>query len=473
MHFGAVCLDGYIVVFGGTRPSSLSYAPVDDAIVSLPRLYALSLADNKWRSLPPPRDTHCQMDEPLKMAETDIIRARNRLENERSRGHMLGAVHGMTVETAECEAVLLVCEWRKRMLLIERDELRDPPLHRWGCSLAAVGQRAYLVGGWTATRAADREDVLMLDFEDELERRRRQETEFHARLERERRSEEAQKHCHDLLTKHELEVRARAQVERERKETATMSAEDFRSSFPPLLKPACVRFVKASRSTIWVCWDAMTVNTRNAHVHPDSVTYALYKRIGLHIIIKGDRVSVEQNPPRRHSIDGTVQYAGKNGTYCVKYDKKMGVEKNIDRNRMKKRFERGEGPETIQHSDTDLPTVVADPQEWMCIYEGRANSYACTNLVPTTVLAAMPAHTESVTFALQVLGLDFPLYERSLLSDPATFKTEVERNGVSVAASGNDTVTKRVVTYEVEGKVHTMDQRGSAHTSVGTSVHYI
>ena len=123
------------------------------------------------------------MEAPILAAQADIVRARERVEVELARGLALGAKGGLTADHAEAEAVLNVCRWRLKMLEKERSELRAPPESRWGLALQSTGQRAILLGGWDQWAVASRHDsTFILDLEQEMERRRRLEDEFQARL---------------------------------------------------------------------------------------------------------------------------------------------------------------------------------------------------------------------------------------------------------------------------------------------------
>lgn len=200
-------------------------------------IYALDLRTLVWAQ-PNPMDSKSYLDGPLRVAQADITRAQERLEIEKARGIAAGARAGITVEVVEAETVLKVCRWRKQMLVKEQTELLNPPRSFWGggmCMMAAAGNtqwegnRALLHGGWSAFGAygnvcanagterpleirdtADKttDCLVVLDLEQvcalpvspcirrffvvligllqELERRRRLEEEFHAKLERDR-----------------------------------------------------------------------------------------------------------------------------------------------------------------------------------------------------------------------------------------------------------------------------------------------
>jgi hypothetical protein len=360
------------------------------------------------------------------------------------------------------------------MLLLERDELRDPPVHRWGCSLEGVGQRAYLLGGWTATAAAHRSDILILDFEDELERRRRQEMEFYAKLERERQSEESLRFSHELQTKHELEVFIQAQRDREIRETSCMIEEDIRSSFPPLFKPQCVHFVKSNRNTIWLSWDAVTFNSRGIAVDPSTIKYSLYKQGGFPSLLKGDLVEVQQHQQSLvKSFTGVIQSASKQGeTFTVKYDHKRGLEKGVIRERIGKVLNNAGEPETLSFEDkvlSEVCTIQIDLLHWELIYSGNLTDYACTHLVPTNILEKDSSYTRSFSFTLQVLGADYPIYENSLLSDVSTYYTSSEKNSSDVLS-----VKTQVYAFiDCHGENAHFERKDATYSSEGKFFHFL
>ena len=447
MHFGSFYLDNYVILFGGTLPTSLKFSPIDEGSSGESSVYILNLKGARWGALVAPRDTTSQMDIPIEIAKNEIIRAKNRLQSERDKGFMLGkplndtfrllqrfaigAKNGLTVEVFECEAVLEVCKWRLRMLYQERDELRNPPHQRWGHTLVCRGQRAYLIGGWTSFSAAAREDVLILDFEDDLERRRRQELEFNARLDRERIAEERRILNEEILTKHELEVLLRADRERESMESQKMREEEIRCSFPPLYKPCTIKFVKANRSTIWLEWDPVRENSRGQPVDSSQLIYMLYKQAGLKVLLKGDRVSVFQGSSSRVPyFEGTITSLNlKSSTFTVKYDFKRGIEKGITRDRIAPISLHAPRENLLNYYPLEEKcTIDVDSSKWVLLYMGNATSYACTNLVSETFIDRDSDHPYSFTFAHQVLGVDYPLYERSQLSDPVTFSTANDKN---------------------------------------------
>ena len=474
MHFGAILVGTFVILFGGTKPTSTIYSPVDEGSLGESKVFVLNTKGMKWSKLTPPRDTTTQMDIPIEIAKNEIIRAKNRLRSERDKGHMLGAKNGLTVEVSECEAILEVCKWRLRVLYQEREELRDPPRQRWGHTLECSGQRAYLIGGWNSERVAPRQEILILDFEDELERRRRRELEFHARLERERVAEEKKRYEDDIFTKHELEVLRQAEREREAMESQKMREEDIRCSFPPLYKPSPVKFVAANRSTIWLQWDPIRLNSRGLLVDSSSLTYLLYKKADLKVLLKGDRVSVFQGESSRVSyFEGTIISLNlKANTFAVKYDMKRGTEKGVERNRIVPIMTDKPKKNLLDFNPFDQKcTIDLDPSQWVLLYSGNLTNYACTNLVSSLQLEQKSDQTFSFTFALQVLGVDYPLYEKSQLSDPVTFNTSLEKNPTFGEHHHDKRQTYRCVINE--GVNVQFERRNIEYFSIGTFDHFI
>jgi hypothetical protein len=72
--------------------------------------------------------------------------------------------------------------------VLKKEELDciNPPGPRFGCTLTAVNQRLLYTGGWDHTRAVPQGEVMVLNLEQEHEKRRRLDDGFKARLERDR-----------------------------------------------------------------------------------------------------------------------------------------------------------------------------------------------------------------------------------------------------------------------------------------------
>jgi hypothetical protein len=142
VHFGAMVLGEYCFVVGGAEPTALHNITADGGSSgdkSYIRIYALHLPTMVWGNPIPIENTE-SLEVPLQIAESDIIRARAQVEEERDRAKILRARRGMTVELAEAEAVLQVCEWRKGMLLKEQRELIPSPQNCFGVTFERIGR---------------------------------------------------------------------------------------------------------------------------------------------------------------------------------------------------------------------------------------------------------------------------------------------------------------------------------------------
>ena len=290
MHFGATTIGPYLLVVGGTAPSSLGHIPLDHPAC---RVYSLDLRSMKWAQSPPLDSTE-YLEGPLRAADGDIKRAQLRASEAKNRGMSLGAKRGVTVDYLEAEKVLEVCRWRKRMLIRERDEFRAPPSSRWGMTLTPIDQRAIFLGGWGSKQVIPRGDIYTLDLEQDLERRRRMEAEFRSKLENERSVQE--KHALQLEIQSAYELRAiiAAEKAQEANEREQMAIEEVRSAMPPLSIPKQVELVKANDRTMWLTWERILKDADNYPLKdPGNVTYFLYGRGGFQQLYDGDRVIVK------------------------------------------------------------------------------------------------------------------------------------------------------------------------------------
>jgi hypothetical protein len=290
MHFGAAAIGPYVLVVGGTSPTSLGHVPMDHPSS---RVYSLNMNTMKWAQSPPLDSTE-YLEGPLRAAEGDIKRAVVRVNDTKNRGMSLGARRGVTVDYLEAEKILEVCKWRKRMLVRERDEFRQPPTSRWGVSLTVLDQRAIFFGGWGSKEVVPRGDIYTLDLEQDLERRRRVEAEFRSKLENERGIQE--KHALQLEIQSAYELRAIIAAERalEAREREQMAVEEVRSAMPPLSTPPTVELVKANDRTMWVKWEKVLRDADNYPLKdPESVIYIVYARGGFQHLYDGDRVIVK------------------------------------------------------------------------------------------------------------------------------------------------------------------------------------
>jgi hypothetical protein len=269
-----------VCVFGVcTRPVDREYT----------RLYIFDSQQLTWsqQSTSASRET---MAEPIHMAAMEIARCQELVDLEHRRGMMLGAPGGLTVELLEARKVLEVSKWRRDMLIAERDSMVAAPQPRWGLNAVALGRRVLFYGGWLPSRAAGQNETLVLDVEDDLERLRRLEDEFQARIAMERLERDVHGMGMDLQSAYELRMILAAEREREEKERKKMEICDILSRLPELTKPAKVRFVKSNEHTIWVEWSPVL---KDAYGKPvTNVEYILSVSGGYIPLGVGDRVKV-------------------------------------------------------------------------------------------------------------------------------------------------------------------------------------
>lgn len=288
MHFGAFSTCDYLLLVGGSRPTSLGHVCVDD---DHSRIYALDLRRNLWFQAAP-RSSSEYLELPISIAQADVTRAKNKVQVERDRGKSLGAKNGMTMELAEAEAVQKVCEWRLGQLSFISKNMVEPPAPRWGSSLEVCRSRGFLIGGWLDDRAVPNTDSYILDLEQEHERRRREDDEFHNRLEQQRRNEEARSANADMQSAYELKQMIAAEAENALKERHLMGIEDILACVPPLTRMKQPECVKVNASTVWLRWAELTQNSRELPVEPGSVIYRVYMISGYQHLALEDRVLV-------------------------------------------------------------------------------------------------------------------------------------------------------------------------------------
>ena len=288
MSFMTATMGGrYIVLKGGVLPTALGYRPIDKDYTLL---YMFDTQKLTWKSCTTMASKE-SMNEPLYMAEMEIARANQRVEVEHRRGMMLGAPGGLTAELLEARRLAEVSKWRKEMLLAELETMIAPPAPRWGGTAATIGSRILLYGGWTDQHAAKEEDTLVLDAEDDLERSRRLEDEFQARIETERLENEARGRGNDLQSAFELRMILAAEREREANERRIMGVCDILSRLPELTRPNPVRFLRSNEHTIWVEWDPVY---KDAYGKPvENVEYLLLLSGGYVPLGVNDRVEVK------------------------------------------------------------------------------------------------------------------------------------------------------------------------------------
>jgi hypothetical protein len=81
MHFGSFSIGHFIFVCGGTAPTCRHHKPIED---EFSRLYALDLLSMKWFQ-PHPINCTEMYEIPLQIAESDVIRAAHKVEDEKLR----------------------------------------------------------------------------------------------------------------------------------------------------------------------------------------------------------------------------------------------------------------------------------------------------------------------------------------------------------------------------------------------------
>lgn len=204
----------------------------------------------------------------------------------------------MTIELAEAEAILKVCEWRKNMLIKEQNELIPSPNDCFGVTFERIGQRGFLLGGWNNMEAINtRKYLLMLDLEVEHERRRRLNDEFHAKLERDRLLDENKTFLEKLQSSYELRIMLAMEKLNEKRENRLMHIEDICSSLPPLTKPSIPKCNACNQHTIWLHWEKATIDSfgkliKNLKNKNNNITYKLYMNSGYQKLTTDDRVLI-------------------------------------------------------------------------------------------------------------------------------------------------------------------------------------
>lgn len=106
MYAGASILGDYLTIFGGIKPTALSHTIVDSDYT---RIYALDLKTLVWQQINT-LDSTRYLDGPIRVADSDIHRAKQQVALEKARGLAANARGGVTVELMEAEAILTVCK---------------------------------------------------------------------------------------------------------------------------------------------------------------------------------------------------------------------------------------------------------------------------------------------------------------------------------------------------------------------------
>lgn len=335
IFFGSYIIGPYLMVLGGAVPTCLNHSPVDngpnpgkasDENLDPPllKVYALNTVTMVWSAVTGYDGISLCMSGILDAAKMDEKISETRCEEEKWRGMAMGVSQGLTLEYMQAVTLRDISRWRRQEVEKDISSIQKAPITRWGFTIGyACGMRAFLFGGWEPTtrigdgstsnvilgtkkvlvnkarnrldlgQAASKSlDILVMDLEHDLERRRRLEEEFHARLERERQLTEKRARQLQILTMYDVRKAKEAELLAESAERAMMTIEDIRSSLPPLSRPNPVRLKHCNEHTMWLEWDKVAVNTRRQSLPAGQPTYMLFMRGGFETISLGDNVWV-------------------------------------------------------------------------------------------------------------------------------------------------------------------------------------
>jgi hypothetical protein len=85
IHFSASCIGNYVFVIGGCEPTSLRYKHSETSSV----VYVCDSSSMKWSTCSA-INSNDHLAEPLRIAQSDVIRAVRRCDEEKLRGISLG-----------------------------------------------------------------------------------------------------------------------------------------------------------------------------------------------------------------------------------------------------------------------------------------------------------------------------------------------------------------------------------------------
>jgi hypothetical protein len=88
IHFAAECIGDFLIVFGGVEPTSLKNCFVESKNTDV---YTLNMRTWQW-SIAIPINDNKYLEQPMRIADADIIRAEKRVMEERDRGFALGTI---------------------------------------------------------------------------------------------------------------------------------------------------------------------------------------------------------------------------------------------------------------------------------------------------------------------------------------------------------------------------------------------
>jgi hypothetical protein len=223
MYFTSQVIGHFVFLIGGAFPTSLLTKPIDQYYTEI---NILDLRTHTWTK-PIPITSLQYYKQTLLIAEADVIRAQKKLNSCKLEGLSLGVLNGLTKEVALAEALLNVCLWRKQNIENQAKEEFLSPDPTIAATMTIVRQRLVYVGGFTPGKGF-RRDVLDLSVEHIYERERRLEELYHAKLELERKEEEAKLNMERLISAYELRAAIMEERRSRDRELQEMSLQDVR-----------------------------------------------------------------------------------------------------------------------------------------------------------------------------------------------------------------------------------------------------
>lgn len=427
--FMALPFPNMILVACGCSPVSEYRVLEEDGVT----VFKLDLSELMW-SVVEVGGTSTAMQPLLDAARADVRRARSRVQAARAQGFVVGAPSGVTRDVLLAEAVEKVCSWRVAVLEQEASRFRSAPDARAGLCFARVGARAFCQGGWGADETALSNEFFVLDMEHEQAKQERLQSEFHARLEKERAGAEAAARTSAALTAFELREQWQAEREREAQETVLMQKEDALSRLPPLSQAPAPMLRLALHNGMIIHWRPVLQNVNRKRLQPGVVTYALQMQGGFFLLRKGEEIEVHY--VLQPGIDSrgvwypaTVQAANHDGTFDIRtHDGR--IERQVDAKRIRPALKARQQWSTLyvgkgaspKSNPSSVPVLACS--RFACAVARADTEYAITGLVPDRVLQHNPLATVNVTLRLQMLGADEPEGTWSIPSPAATFSTQ-------------------------------------------------
>lgn len=167
------------------------------------------------------------------------------------------------------------------------------------------------------------DEFFVLDMEHEQAKQERLQSEFHARLEKERASAEAAARTSAALTAFELREQWQAEREREAQEALLMEKEDALSRLPPLSQAPAPMLRLALHNALIIHWRPVLSNVNRKKLQPGDVTYVLQMQGGFFRVREGADVEVHYVLQPEVDIRGlwypaTVQAVNPDGTFHIR-----------------------------------------------------------------------------------------------------------------------------------------------------------